>query len=148
MNDKAAFQNVSEAETKASGGLTASGTYDIANHAPAASVDASLDLSGTAQRGGTVNRAEKIQLSVAVVVVRASPNGNLVIAGTQEVRVNHELRLLTVEGVVRAIDILPDNTIPTTRSPRPAYPMAARTRGRVVAVSSAHLPSSSTTPYP
>ncbi|GIL00245.1 MAG: flagellar L-ring protein [Alphaproteobacteria bacterium] len=112
MNDKAAFQNVSERETKAKGGLTAAGTFDIANHNPSASLDASVDLNGKAQRGGSVNRAEKIQLSVAVVVVRASPNGNLVIAGTQEVRVNHELRLLTVEGVVRAIDILPDNTIP------------------------------------
>lgn len=111
MNDKAALENTSEAETTAKGGITASGTYDIANHNPSASLDASLDLNGKAQRGGTVNRAEKIQLSVAVVVVRASPNGNLVIAGTQEVRVNHELRLLTVEGVVRAIDIQPDNTI-------------------------------------
>jgi len=112
MNDSAAFQNASETETSAKGGVTAAGTYSISNHNPEASLDASLDLKGTAQRGGTIDRKERIQLSVAVVVVRASPNGNLVIRGTQEVRVNHELRLLTVEGVVRASDILPNNTIP------------------------------------
>ena len=112
MNDSAAFQNASELESSAKGGISAAGTYDIANHNPSASLDASLDVSGTAQRGGTIDRKERIQLSVAVVVVRASPNGNLVIRGTQEVRVNHELRLLTVVGVVRAADILPDNTIP------------------------------------
>ena len=112
MNDSAAIQNASELESSAKGGITAAGTYSIANQNPEASLDASLDMSGTAQRGGTIDRKERIQLSVAVVVVRASSNGNLVIRGTQEVRVNHELRLLTVEGVVRASDILPDNTIP------------------------------------
>lgn len=112
MNDRAAFENVSERETKLKGGVTAAGTYSIFDHNPEASLEASADLNGAAQRGGSINRAERIQLSVAVVVVRRSPNGNLMIAGTQEVRVNHELRLLTVEGVVRASDILPDNTIP------------------------------------
>jgi flagellar L-ring protein precursor FlgH len=112
MDDSAAIQNASELESKAKGGIAAAGTYSVSNHNPSASLDASLDLSGTAQRGGTVDRKEKIQLSVAVVVVRASPNGNLFIRGTQEVRVNHELRLLTVEGVIRTTDILPNNTIP------------------------------------
>ena len=115
MNDKAAFKNVSERETEASGGITADGTYSIHDSNPSASLDANIGLSGSAQRGGTIDRAERISLLVAAVVVHASPNGNLVIAGTQEVRVNHELRLLTVEGVVRASDILPDNTIPYER---------------------------------
>ncbi|WP_246333126.1 flagellar basal body L-ring protein FlgH [Aureimonas mangrovi] len=68
---------------------------------------------GTDSEGrGSIRRSERINLSIAAVVTQVLPNGNLFIAGQQEVRVNYELRVLNIAGFIRPGDILPNNTIP------------------------------------
>ncbi len=67
--------------------------------------------SSSYQGNGSVSRKEKLTLRVAATVVDALPNGVLHIQGSQEVRVNFELRELIVEGFVRPEDISRQNEI-------------------------------------
>jgi flagellar L-ring protein FlgH len=72
--------------------------------------------SNTANAGsGKVDRKESINLIVAAVVTQTLPNGNMVIQGKQEVRVNFEVRELTIMGVIRPEDISSTNTIQHTQ---------------------------------
>jgi flagellar L-ring protein precursor FlgH len=60
---------------------------------------------------GSIRRIETVTLRVAATVVQLLPNGNLVVTGRQQVRVNSELRDLTVSGIIRPQDIASDNTV-------------------------------------
>jgi flagellar L-ring protein precursor FlgH len=64
---------------------------------------------------GLINRSEALQTNVAAVVTQVLPNGNLVIEGKQEIRVNFEIRELIVAGIVRPEDIESDNTLDSTK---------------------------------
>lgn len=72
-----------------------------------------IDFGSTSDHAGTgsYGRSETINIRLAAVVLQVLPNGNLVIAGKQEVRVNRELRELTVTGVIRPQDVASDNTV-------------------------------------
>ena len=64
---------------------------------------------------GAVSRSESINLTLAALVAQVLPNGNLVIDGHQQVRVNNELRDMRVSGIVRREDITQDNTVNLTQ---------------------------------
>lgn len=78
-----------------------------------ATVPELLSTSGTHKYNGSGNifRTEKIRTEIAAMVNQILPNGNLVIQGNQEVRINDELREVKVAGIIRSKDISADNSI-------------------------------------
>lgn len=73
------------------------------------------DSTASSDGKGSVQRTEALQTNVAAVVTQVLPNGNLVVEGKQEIRVNFEIRELVVAGIVRPEDIQSDNTIDSSK---------------------------------
>ena len=73
------------------------------------------DSTASSDGKGSVVRQEALQTNVAAVVTQVLPNGNLVVEGKQEIRVNFEMRQLIVGGIVRPEDIQSDNTIDSSK---------------------------------
>lgn len=69
------------------------------------------DSNSSNQGTGTIEREEQITLQIAAIVTQLLPNGNLVIHGRQETRVNYEVRELQIAGVIRPQDVTNNNTI-------------------------------------
>ncbi len=109
INDKATFGNSLD-RSKASKTAT-SMDWSLSSGSTATTIKTDSSATSNYTGKGAIDRSEQIQVSVAAVVSDVLPNGNLVISGSQEVRVNFEIRQLTVAGIVRPSDIAKSNTI-------------------------------------
>ena len=118
INDRAQTQNATQRNrsNSASGGVTnffglenSLGRAFPGGFDPANMIGTEGEVS--ANGSGSVNRSERVNLTIAAVVTAVMPNGNLVIQSRQEVRTNREVRELTVAGIVRPEDISSANTI-------------------------------------
>lgn len=112
INDKASFDNKTERSRENDSGFNI-GANGKSQTSPGFGWSGGLDYgSNTSSKGdGSTERSEKLVLQVAAVVTGVLENGNLLISGSQEVRVNHEMRILNVAGIVRQKDVDSDNKI-------------------------------------
>ena len=118
IDDKAEISNSSARSRSASQDLSVPSLFGLPQKIDpklpdGASLGSAVGLnSGSSSQGdGSVRRNEKLTLRVAATIVDVLPNGVLAIEGQQEVRVNFELRELTVTGFVRPADITRQNEI-------------------------------------
>jgi flagellar L-ring protein FlgH len=128
INDTAEFQDqtqLTRSTTEDSNISNFIGANTIANPAKAVLPGSLLTADGNTQMqgNGTINRQDQLVTNVAAVVTQVLPNGNLVIEGKQEIRLNQEMRELLIAGIARPEDIDSDNTIelPKIAEARVAY---------------------------
>jgi flagellar L-ring protein precursor FlgH len=111
INDSASFGNASDRSLNAQVNTGFDFKLGVNNKTTELQPQFNSSATSTTQGVGTIDRSEKIQLAIAAVVTDVLPNGNLIVSGSQEVRVNYELRLLNVAGILRPQDISKENTI-------------------------------------
>jgi flagellar L-ring protein precursor FlgH len=121
VTDKANLDNEtkrSRTNTETLGAANAFGLETKLNKVlPGATANAlvNADSASSSEGAGSVSRKEELVTNVAAVVTQVLPNGNLVVEGKQEIRVNFEVRELIVAGVIRPEDIEGDNTVNSTK---------------------------------
>ncbi len=118
VNDTATFStslNRTRVDSEAANATNLLGfESSLSSFLPAAVNPASLlnlGSNSSAVTAGTTGRNETMTSNIAAEITQVLPNGNLVISGRQEMRVNFEMRELTVEGIVRPEDISTLNTV-------------------------------------
>lgn len=119
ITDQASLDNESERSRSSSESAGANSFFGLTgileDILPADDADSGdlVDASSTSETSGSgsISREEDIDLDVAAVVTQILPNGNMVIQGRQETRVNAELRELIITGIVRPEDITSRNTV-------------------------------------
>jgi flagellar L-ring protein precursor FlgH len=98
-------QSSATASVSAAGGITKA-AGPLAN---LANVSSATQLDGQ----GATSRASELSTTLSARVTHVLPNGYLVIEGNKEVTVNSERQTVTVRGVIRPVDLTPENLIPS-----------------------------------
>lgn len=116
IDDKAQFDNTSDRSRKSDVSLGFGALLDWTNFSGLgktgnASGNLGVQSGSTSSGSGSIDRSEKLKLSIAAVVTEELPNGNLLLSGSQEVMVNNEVRVLNIAGIVRPSDISTDNAV-------------------------------------
>jgi flagellar L-ring protein precursor FlgH len=122
VTDQAQINNSTSRSRKAEEGLGAQNLFGLEAEGikflpDGTKLDAlvNADSNSSSTGSGSIRRSEQLVTNVAAVVTQVLPNGNMVVEGKQEIRVNFEVRELIVAGVVRPEDIEADNTIDSTK---------------------------------
>jgi flagellar L-ring protein precursor FlgH len=108
IDESAEFRNSTSRSRSGSENMGVSSLFGLPARLPAdVAIDPGVGFESNSQSDGegNIRRNEELELRVAATVVDVLPNGVLQIQGSQEVRVNNEIRELLVTGYVRPEDI-------------------------------------------
>jgi flagellar L-ring protein precursor FlgH len=118
INDSASISNSTDRSRSGSESMSVPNLFGLPQRVDetlpeGATLGAAVDFSSSSSfdGDGSVRRNEQLELRIAATIVDVMPNGVLMIQGTQEVRVNFEMRELLVSGFVRPEDISRQNEI-------------------------------------
>ncbi|MDR6898910.1 flagellar basal body L-ring protein FlgH [Rhizobium miluonense] len=111
IDDKANWDNETNRNRTNKSDMGWNVTAKIFGWQPSTNANATSGSDTSTDSKGKMQRSEQINLLVAAVVTGILENGNLMISGSQEVRMNQEIRILNVAGIVRPQDVTSDNTI-------------------------------------
>jgi flagellar L-ring protein precursor FlgH len=111
INDKANWDNETNRNRTNKSDMNWDAKATILGWNPSTAANATSGSDTSTDAKGKMQRSEQITLLVAAVVTGILENGNLMISGSQEVRMNQEIRILNVAGIVRPQDVTAENTI-------------------------------------
>ncbi len=78
-------------------------------------LDTSLDHNTSFDGAGDSKQSNQLTGDITAVIMKRLPNGNLVVRGQKWININQGREFIRIQGVVRAIDIQPDNSIASTQ---------------------------------
>lgn len=87
------------------------GGFGVSTGSGNTSADAKLGTSTNFRGDGSTTRNESIRSKLSARVVDLEENGNLIIEGKRTTKVNGETQYVTIKGVVRPVDVRPDNSV-------------------------------------
>ncbi|MEG8098972.1 flagellar basal body L-ring protein FlgH [Candidatus Liberibacter brunswickensis] len=112
IDDQAVFDNQTGRTRNNSLNRKFSGGFSLfGKKSPEIGGNLNYDGDSSSSGKGSISRAEKLNLLIAAIVIEILENGNLVISGSQEVRVNDEMRSLNITGIVRPQDVDAHNSV-------------------------------------
>lgn len=121
INERSNVQNRDQRQLQKLNSSTsdASIDYGVSGVLGDATGGASFEQDSAATRnfqGNTQYRSERAFIDqFTVTVIDITPNGNLLVSGTRHVALEGDQRTLVLTGVVRASDVLPDNSIASAK---------------------------------
>jgi flagellar L-ring protein precursor FlgH len=88
------------------------------------------------QGTGQTSRQATVSTTLSARVIKVLPNGNLIVEGAKAVAINSESQTVSLRGIVRPIDIGPDNSIASNR----VADLEVRINGKGVVNDAIHRP--------
>ncbi|WP_322498314.1 flagellar basal body L-ring protein FlgH [Lyticum sinuosum] len=113
VKDKAHLNNQTQKSRKSDSTLGVDNFFGIEKRVNKYDTGSMISAAGgaTSSGNGKIDRSETVETTIAATVLKILPSGNLYIKGSQEIRINYEIRQITVEGIVRHNDIDGNNAV-------------------------------------